>query len=103
MWWSLTLCRGYNRHILGDVDRMIVYIMVVSFDGGPMSSFIFLHELTLSRKPYIKYREEVALLWIKRASAGRPYVALAGEVRIGYEKISATASLPTTGRLTPPY
>ena len=47
---------------------------VITSDGNIMLLFIFLRGLTLNIEIYIKYLEEVVLLWFKRVAAGELYV-----------------------------
>ena len=66
----------------------------------------FPHSFRLNKEDYIKDREEVLLLWIKRVAAGRPYVwqkdyychfTQAGKRSLGCQIISAITSPRTSG------
>ena len=47
---------------------------VVTSNGDIMPPFIFLHGFKLNMEIYIKFLEEVVLLWIKWVVAARPII-----------------------------
>ena len=82
---------------------------VFTSNGDIILPFIFLYGLKLDTKVYIKSLEEIVLPGLRRwlledpTSGNRTlsHVTLVGETSFGCEKISATASLLTSGFLTP--
>ena len=81
---------------------------VVTNNGDVICPFKFQFSFRFNSNAFVKYLEEVVLIWIEKVVAERPYVwqqvyhTTQVELNVNCEKISATTSPLLSGRLTPP-
>ena len=87
--------------------KHLVHIMVfrvVTCGSDVRLPFIYLHSFTVKTMAYIKYLDELVLVWIERWAAGTPSAlrlnSVPGEPSVGYEKVFAITSPLTLGHLT---